>query len=318
MLSATRVFQIVLFLLALGLGWPIMPVLAQEPDSGPPTDPVALGAWLYQGQCTRCHGPYEQDRVGFGESGAGLKSAIEGGGCAITWGRKRGGPFKNAEIEALVSYILAWEELGAPPDLPKLPPQPSPTPTLTPTPAGDSGGPLPPPTPTALPTMDPAIQPLVADNPLALGAWLYTHYCYRCHLGYETARMANGITPETVEYTVTNGKSATSMQPFSRQKGGPLKNQEIEAIVLYVTTWEELGHSPNLPAALTAPPTPDPANPITPVVIARPSAADGRGQTPTPLSFARFWPGWPGFLALLTSVTVLISVVAAVVVRHEP
>lgn len=307
----SRLFYILLGWLVLLLSWPASVVLAQDP----PPDPVALGAWLYQGQCARCHGPYQQDRVGAGESPATLKSAIESGGCAISWSKKRGGPLKAAEIEALVSYILAWEELGAPPDLPELPPQPTATPQPTPTPANAAGELPTTPTPTPGPVMSPAIEQIVADNPLALGAWLYTHHCYRCHLGYETARMGSAITAETLESFIVNGKTSTQMQAFGRKKGGPLTNHEIETIVLYITTWENQGTAPVLPAELTAPPTPDLAGPIP--ISNLPAPKNPRLPTRQPVSFARFWPGWPGVVALATGTVVMGAVIALVVTQRD-
>jgi mono/diheme cytochrome c family protein len=118
--------------------------------------------------------------------------------------------------------------------------------------------------------MSAEVQQATAGSSLALGAYLYTSNCYRCHLSYERARMGKGITPETVQKTIANGKSATSMKPFSRRKGGDLKLSEVRAIVEYVTAWETLGEEPALPAVLFTPPTPDPAKylPIFPAEVA--------------------------------------------------
>jgi mono/diheme cytochrome c family protein len=63
---------------------------------------------------------------------------------------------------------------------------------------------------------------------------------------------------ELLQDTIENGKTSTNMKPFSRKKGGPLKDSEIEAIILFIRTWEELEASPALPATLLTPPTPDP------------------------------------------------------------
>lgn len=243
--------------------------LAQEGTDDPLRDPVVRGAWLYEGNCTRCHGPYEQERLGHNLEAPALRDKISGEarqGCAISWGRRQGGPLSRYEIDALVSYMLAWEEAGLPPDLPPLPPQPTPTVriTATPEPGHSRATPVP-----STPEMDDTVRMIVEGNPLALGAWLYTRHCYRCHLSYEQARMGQGKTDALLRHTIENGKTATSMKPFSRHKGGPLKVREIQAIVRYIVAWEEFAEPPALPAALFTPPTPDPADlmPIKPPTI---------------------------------------------------
>jgi mono/diheme cytochrome c family protein len=123
--------------------------------------------------------------------------------------------------------------------------------------------------------MSAEVKQATEGSSLAMGAYLYTANCYRCHLSYERARMGKGVTLETVERTISNGKSATSMKPFSRRKGGDLKVAEIRAIVEYVAAWETLGEEPALPEVLFTPPTPDPARylPILPAKVA-PVAGD--------------------------------------------
>ncbi len=243
--------------------------LAQEGPDDPLKDLVARGAWLYEGHCTRCHGPYEQERLGRDLEASDLKAKISGEarqGCAIDWGRRQGGPLSAREIDALASYIMAWEEMGAPPDLPPLPPQPTPTARATAISEPDRARATPVP---ATPEMDSTVRMIVEGNPLALGAWLYTRHCYRCHLDYARARMGQGKTSAFLQRTIENGKTATSMKPFSRRKGGPLKVREIQAIVRYIMAWEEFAEPPALPSALFTPPTPDPADlaPIKPPTI---------------------------------------------------
>ena len=46
---------------AVGLALWLQPAHAQTPD--PLDDPVAKGAWLYSGNCQRCHGDYAKARV---------------------------------------------------------------------------------------------------------------------------------------------------------------------------------------------------------------------------------------------------------------
>ncbi len=120
------------FVLIALLGRPIS-TRAQDPDVL--KDPVALGAWLYEGHCLACHGPYEKARIAsLFDDEDDLRAGIEGDGrgCQIDWGAKYGGPLRATEIRALAQYMRAWEELGTAPDLPLLPPQPTSTPTPSP------------------------------------------------------------------------------------------------------------------------------------------------------------------------------------------
>jgi mono/diheme cytochrome c family protein len=264
--------------LVAGVGLLVLTHTARADVPGQPEDPLALGAWLYTGQCVRCHGPYEQRRIGRGLDEDRLRLAIrDGDGCAVAWGRAKGGPLKNSEIDAIVLYIQTWEELGHAPDLPPLPAQP----TATPTPTRSTPLQATPTAATPTPVIDELTRLIISGNRLALGAWLYTQHCYRCHLGYEEARQGNGRTREVVKETIANGKTATNMRPFSRVKGGPLKNAEIDAIVLYIFTWEQLGAPPALPEALFLPPTPDPRllTPVAPPQVPVVQGDSQRGRT---------------------------------------
>lgn len=231
--------------------------MAQEPDEDVLADPVALGAWLFAGECVRCHGAYERERIGQGYDEAELAKAIEVEACEVTWGSKYGGPLKRGEIKALVAYILAWEELDGPPALPELPAQPTVTPRPTPTAAG-GGAAIPTPTPTPDPLAE-QLKLIVAGNPLANGAWLYTQHCFRCHQSYASYRQGRGLTPDQLQKTIAEGKRSTQMTPFARKFGGPLGNSDIEAIVNYIVVWEQFDAPPALPAAVLVEPTPDPA-----------------------------------------------------------
>jgi mono/diheme cytochrome c family protein len=232
-------------------------IAAQDPDVL--QDPVVLGAWLYEGNCMTCHGPYERERVAstYAEDDA-LSTAMEGGsgGCLVDWGYKRGGPFRSKEIKALTAFMRAWEESGGPPDLPALPPQPTPTPP--PSPTAPSHGDFAVPTPTPKPPLDPEIELIIEGSELAMGAWFYTQNCHRCHLAYDVYRMGSGLAAQTIERNINKGKVGTSMPAFSRREGGELKAREIRAIVAYITAFEALDAPPALPEVLFAPPTPDP------------------------------------------------------------
>lgn len=243
----------------------------------PPLEGVALGAWLYEGNCVRCHGPYESARLAAASDEDELIANIGGdrGGCQVTWERRKGGPLSNREIKALAAYMLAWEELGKPPELPPLPPQPTPTVLPTRTAAFNMV------TPTPEAAMDEEVRVAVEGSSLALGAYLYTENCYRCHQSYARARMGKGLSTALVEKTIANGKTATSMKPFNRRKGGDLTISQIRAIVGYIAAWEQLDEEPALPAVLHTPPTPDPARllPILPVEASPVTGDTARGAT---------------------------------------
>jgi mono/diheme cytochrome c family protein len=232
-------------------------VEAQDPDML--QGPVVLGAWLYEGNCVTCHGPYEQERVAkaYDEDDA-LAAALEGGsgGCFVDWGYRRGGPFRSNEIKALIAFMRAWEDSGGPLDLPPLPPQPTPTPLPSPTAPPQSSEAAPAPTPK--PQLDPEIKLIIEGSELAMGAWFYTQNCHRCHLAYDVYRMGSGLAAQTIERNITKGKIGTTMPAFSRREGGELKAREIRAIVAYITAFEALDAPPALPEVLFTPPTPDP------------------------------------------------------------
>jgi mono/diheme cytochrome c family protein len=232
--------------------------------SDPLDDPLLRGAWLYEGNCIRCHGPYQQERIGRGLDEDDIVDALEGGsgGCSVDWSTQYGGPLRSRDLKALALFMTTWEELGQAPELPELPPQPIPTPQATATPAaGDVISASPTATPT--PSLDPAVRIAIEGSDLALGAWLYTQNCYRCHLSYEEGRMARGLAEETVERNIRQGKVGTSMPAFDRRQGGELRVRELRAILAYMHAWEMLGEPPALPEVLFVAPTPDPSQLLT-------------------------------------------------------
>lgn len=261
--SLGTVFALGIFLAGLLLGSPQVS-LGQQGGDDALEDPLVRGAWLYEGNCIRCHGPYEQQRVGRGMSEDQLSKAIEGGsgGCSTDWSTRYGGPFRSRDVKAIIEYILAWEALGQLPELPPLPPQP--TPTTSPTAASDAGAPGAPVSvtsaPTPAPTLDPLLTTALESNELALGAWLYTQNCHRCHLSYDQGRQGKGLTERRINNVITHGKSGSSMTAFSMREGGNLTATEIRSIVAYVMAWEMLGAAPALPDGLFTPPTPEPAD----------------------------------------------------------
>ena len=230
----------------------LQPASAQTPD--PLADPVVKGAWLYIGNCQRCHGDYAKARVAEGLSAKELKAAVSGDarpGCAIAWSLANGGPLPGKDIGALVAYMTAWEEAGAQPALPPLPPQPTRTPTPAPTvittgaetTAAASASPTPPP-------LAPELLAAFAADPVAHGAWLYTRNCQRCHQTYATARMGQGLDINLLKQRIQEGNPGSNMPAFSFRLGGPLKASEVSAVVAFVSTWEATGGPPALPAVV--------------------------------------------------------------------
>ncbi len=106
--------------------------------------------------------------------------------------------------------------------------------------------------------LTPPLAKLVAKNQVANGGWLYTQNCFRCHLTYDQTRQGRGMSPENLRKIVENGKTSTQMSGFGMLAGGKLKNSEIEAILVYIATWENMSGPPALAPELLVPPALDP------------------------------------------------------------
>lgn len=222
-------------------------------------EPVVHGAWLYQANCRRCHGPYDKERPGEDyPNQERLEMAVAEKGCRIAWAKTLGGSLTGEEITALARYILAWESRGEEPDLPPLPEIPANTVTEphpaellyeAVIPAQKEGR-----------TLSPPLARLVATNPVARGGWLYTENCYRCHLAYGATRHGRGLGGDQLKKIVEKGKTSTQMSGFSVLAGGKLPESEIEAILAYIATWENLSSPPAIAPELLIPPATDPAN----------------------------------------------------------
>lgn len=220
-----------------------------------------LGATLFSSTCVSCHGSYEQERVASEyKHKETLLAAIAKDACEIIWAKSSGGELRNREIESIAVYMLAWEKSDGKADF--------------------SGAPAPqlsisgfqhkkPNRITEKKQADNSILPadltkLIEKNPVAKGGYLYTQNCYRCHLGYATARMGKDVSTEIIGRFIREGKISTQMKPFSRMLGGPLKNNEIDAIVTYITTWEKFGEPLAIADELLLPPklSPDDFKPL--------------------------------------------------------
>ncbi len=219
--------------------------------------PLVLGAWLFEGNCVRCHTGDDGEYLAEDYSSRNeLRSALSGSGCEINWSRRDGGPMDRDELDALVLYLMRWSEDGKAPDVGPLPDQPKQEVVIstkkeknkeeTTQEQKDQNA------------LEPALQKLIENNPLAHGGYLYTQNCYRCHLSYKKARMGKGIEREIVLRTITEGKTSTQMKAFSRMLGGELKNSELEHIASYVMTWEKMKADPAIAAELMVPPAFDP------------------------------------------------------------
>lgn len=241
---------------------------AQDAPADPLADPVVRGAWLYAGNCVRCHGAYAEARLGEDKRSKTLKAEISGEdrqGCDIDWGISHNGSLSVKEISALVTFIEAWEKQGSDLSLPPLPPQPTPTPKPSPTvaTAGDMAVTPLPTTPTATP-LPPDLQLTLDSNPIARGAWLYTQNCYRCHQDYATGRMGVGLERDRIERTIQGGKIGSNMPAFAINQGGTLRATDIKLIVNYIEAFEQLGVAPALPAVVLQPMV----QPLDPAILA--------------------------------------------------
>jgi len=232
---------------------------AAQTEEPPQDDPVAYGASLYNAYCMRCHGSYETTVAGESTALEELHDAIsgDGRGCQVRWGVLNGGELNSKKIDALVAFITAWQQAGRPPNLsselqtlPTFTPEPSPTP--------DDFKPTEIPPPTAMVETNPEILSIINNNPVALGARIYTRRCYRCHLEYSYGRQGLGMDEEKIKRIINEGKAGTSMPAFGWREGGNLKVKEVASVAAYILAWEQLGSEPALPDVLFVAPTPDP------------------------------------------------------------
>ncbi len=114
--------------------------------------------------------------------------------------------------------------------------------------------------------------PVVAQDPgeeqLELGARLYAENCAVCHgpngegrVGAELSRDWPSIRPDLrVKTVIEEGVPGSPMLAWSQMNGGPLTGEEIEALTLYILSWET-GGLPDLAPTPTFTPRP----PITPI-----------------------------------------------------
>ncbi len=114
--------------------------------------------------------------------------------------------------------------------------------------------------------------PVLAQDPteeqLELGARLYAENCAVCHgpngegrVGAELSKDWPSIRPDLrVKTVIEEGVPGSPMPAWSQENGGPLTDDEIEALTLYILSWET-GGLPDLSPTPTFTPRP----PITPI-----------------------------------------------------
>jgi mono/diheme cytochrome c family protein len=114
--------------------------------------------------------------------------------------------------------------------------------------------------------------PVLAQGPteeqLEMGAQLYAENCAVCHgpngegrVGAELSKDWPSIRPDLhVKTAIEQGVPGSPMLAWSQQNGGPLTDEEIEALTLHILSWET-GGLPDLSPTPTFTPRP----PITPV-----------------------------------------------------
>lgn len=196
-----------------------------------------LGGRIYTENCAVCHGENGEGRVGatLAKDWPSIRPdltvetiIVNGvpGSVMPAWSQAKGGPLTDAEIDALVYYILSWQT-GGPPEI-------------------DLG-----PSPTARPTIQP---PANVQGDPNKGAVLYDQNCAVCHgdngegrVGATLAKVWSGIRPDlNLKTNISNGVMGSVMPAWSSEKGGPLSEEQIEDIVSFVMSWGESGQVVNV------------------------------------------------------------------------
>jgi mono/diheme cytochrome c family protein len=106
-----------------------------------------------------------------------------------------------------------------------------------------------------------------SDSDLQRGAFLFAENCAVCHgpngegrIGAKLAKDWPSIQPDQqIKTTVENGLPGTTMPAWSKAKGGPFSDEDINSIVAYILSWQT-GTAPPVPTRIPSSPRP----PITP------------------------------------------------------
>jgi cytochrome c oxidase cbb3-type subunit 3 len=214
----------------------------------PTPEPLELGARLFAQNCAVCHGPQGQGRIGatLAKNWPSIRPDLTveniiqngvSGSPMPAWSQANGGPLSQAEIDALVQYILSWETGGAP--------------VFTPAP-----------TATLVPPITPI--PNVAGDPNK-GAALFAENCVVCHgpegqgrIGATLAQNWPGVRPDlNIRNTIASGVSGSQMPAWGQAYGGPLNETEIDNLVAYILTLKQVS-----PVVLVSPIAPPFTTPI--------------------------------------------------------
>jgi mono/diheme cytochrome c family protein len=254
------------YMLTVALFFGFSTALAQ--DGG--EEQLETGARLFQENCSVCHGPNGEGRVGatLAQNWPSIRpdllirDTIERGipGSVMpAWGEEHGGPLSNEEIDALVAYIQSWQT-GGQVD-PSIFPSPTPHPPIEPIPE-------------------------VEGDPNR-GASIYAENCAVCHgpngegrAGATLAKAWPSVRPDlNVKAVVSQGIPGSIMPAWHQDNGGPLSEAEIDDVTAFVLSRQDESvqqvNSPNDPA----------------------EAQQEVSQTTAP--WLRSWPGVLLFLVLL-------------------
>jgi mono/diheme cytochrome c family protein len=206
-----------------------MPTYAQDATPSGPGDPVR-GAQLFAQNCATCHGAKGEGRVGATlnkvfvsmNPTAQLKEIITNGRSGTmmpTWGKSKGGPLSDQDIDDIVAYIESWGKTYEPPA--PVPPQP--------------------------PEHIPPVAQVTGDP--NKGYTIYQQNCAACHgakgegrIGATLTTAFPSIAPGAFAIaTIQRGISGTKMPAWSQANGGPLTDDQINDVAAYVLS---LQHQP--------------------------------------------------------------------------
>jgi mono/diheme cytochrome c family protein len=150
---------------------------------------------------------------------AALKQTISNGvsGSPMpAWSQANGGPLSEQDIDDIIAYINTWGGGNAPPA----------------------------PAPTPVPVTPQAVAGVTGDA--TRGAKLFAENCAGCHgaraegrIGARLQKDWPGIRPElAIRQTIANGVPGAVMPAWSQANGGPLSEQDINDITLFILSLE--------------------------------------------------------------------------------
>lgn len=227
------------FALVLITSWLVFHHADVKAQTNPPDDALAEGALLYEQNCIMCHGSYGEGRVGATLSknwpsirpDLTIRTIIRNGvpGSVMpAWSQSNGGPLSEKQIDALVAYILSWQN----------------------NPAAEI---LNIPTPTLRAPITPI--PQVQGDPNR-GAVLFDQNCAVCHgsdgegrVGAVLAKDWPAIRPDlSIKNTIQNGVPGSVMPAWGQSRGGPLTETEINDLTAYILALR-VARNPLVPAS---------------------------------------------------------------------